>query len=101
MGRALGLEIKRDLAVIKKYVKYWLIIISVTFGLVMYNSLYFKTEKEITQLVSKKNYLEARNLQLKKEITRLSSPERISNIAQKKLKMKAVDYSKVHFIDLN
>ncbi|ACO03757.1 MAG TPA: cell division protein FtsL [Persephonella sp.] len=101
MGRALGLELKKDLAVIKKYVKYWIIIISVTFGLVMYNSLYFKTERDITQLVNKKNYLEAKNLQLKKEITRLSSPERISDIAKKRLKMKAVDYSRVHFIDLN
>jgi cell division protein FtsL len=101
MGRALGLELKRDLAVVKKYLKYWFIIITVTFGLVMYNSLYFKTERDITQLISKKNYLEAKNLQLKKEITRLSSPERITSIAKKRLKMKVVDYSRVHFIDLN
>ncbi|WP_457641843.1 cell division protein FtsL [Persephonella sp.] len=101
MGRTLGLELKKDLLAIRKYIKYWVIIITVTFGLVMYNSLYFQTEKEITELINKKNYLKAKNLQLKKEITRLSSPDRISNIAREKLKMKEVDYSKVRFIDLN
>ncbi|WP_457623429.1 septum formation initiator family protein [Persephonella sp.] len=100
MGKAVSIELKKDLYAVRKYFKYWLIIGGITFGLAVYNSLYFETEREITQLINKKSYLEAKNLQLKKEISRLSAPDRISKLARQKLKMREIDYSRVHFIDL-
>ena len=93
------LELKRDFLHIKRYIKFWIFFLSVSGTLVLYNQYYFKVDKEITDLIQIKNQLTAKNMMLRKDISRLSSPSRIGKIAKKKLDMKPVDYSKVRFID--
>ncbi|HHG73985.1 MAG TPA: cell division protein FtsL [Persephonella sp.] len=99
MIREAVLELKRDFLYIKRYIKFWVFLLSISGTLVLYNQYYFKVDKEITELIQIKNQLTAKNMMLKKEITGLSSPDRIGKIAQKKLGMKPVDYSNVRFID--
>ncbi len=93
------LELKRDYLHIKKYIKFWIFFLSVSGTLVLYNQYYFKIDKEITDLIQLRNQLTAKNMMLRKDISRLSSPDRIGKIAKKKLGMKPVDYSNVRFID--
>ncbi|NPA16941.1 MAG: cell division protein FtsL [Aquificae bacterium] len=99
MVRETVYELKRDLSQIRKYIKYGLFFLVMGGTLVLYNQYYFKVEREIMNLSQLKGQLSARNLMLKKEVSRLSSPERIEKIARKRLKMKPVDYSKVRFIE--
>ncbi|MBK3331599.1 cell division protein FtsL [Persephonella atlantica] len=99
MIREKTIELKRDFAHIKRYIKFWFFILFISGALVVYNQYYFKVSKEIIELTQMKNRLITQNTMLKKEISRLSSPERINRMAVKKLKMKPVDYSKVHFIE--
>ncbi len=99
MIRETVLELKRDFLYIKRYIKFWVFFLCVSGTLVLYNQYYFKVDKEITDLIQLKNQLTAKNMMLRKDISRLSSPDRIGKIAEKKLGMKPVDYSKVRFID--
>ncbi|WP_457624961.1 septum formation initiator family protein [Persephonella sp.] len=99
MIREKAIELKKDFSYIKKYIKYWLFFTAVSGTLVIYNQYYFSVEREITQLAEIKNQLTAKNMLLKKEISKLSSPDRIGKIAELHLKMKPVDYSNVRFID--
>ena len=99
MIREKALELKKDFSYIKKYIKFWGFIFLITGSLVLYNQYFFSVDRKITELTKTKNQTLAENLMLKKEISRLSSPKRIGKIARSKLKMKDVDYSKVHFID--
>ncbi|MDQ7056106.1 MAG: cell division protein FtsL [Persephonella sp.] len=93
-------ELKRDFIYIRKYIKFWVFVLFISATLVIYNQYYFKVSKDIIELSQIKNRLITQNTMLKKEISRLSSPERIGKVAVEKLKMKAVDYSKVHFIEI-
>jgi len=93
------IELKRDFSQVGKYIKYVLFFLSLAATLVIYNQYYFQVEREIMTLSKIKNQIQAQNLTLKKEISRLSSPDRIENIATGRLKMKPVSYSKVRFID--
>lgn len=93
------LELKKDLAYIRKYLKFSIFFVMIAGSLAAYNQYYFNVERDIIQLSKKKNQLIAENMMLKKEASRLSSPERIEKIAKRKLKMKPVDFSKVRFID--
>ncbi|WP_457643126.1 cell division protein FtsL [Persephonella sp.] len=92
-------EAKKDLSYIKKYLKYVVFFLTLSGMLVLYNQYYFKVEKEIATLTHLKGQFSAKNLMLKKEISSLSSPERIERIATKKLKMKPVNYSQVRFLN--
>ncbi|NPA58543.1 MAG: cell division protein FtsL [Aquificae bacterium] len=92
-------ELKKDFSQAGKYFTYVMFILSMAVGLAVYNHYYFKVEKDIMTLAKLKGQLQAKNLMLKKEISGLSSPDRIDKIATQKLKMKPVDYSKVRFID--
>jgi cell division protein FtsL len=92
------LELKRDLSLIKRYIKYLFVILFFTGLTIFYNSQYFKIEKEITLLTKQKSYLIAENMQLRKEKAVLSSPERIYKIATQKLDMKKVDLKNVYFL---
>ncbi len=101
VSKEILVEVKKDLKLVSKYSKYWLVILAVIILTVFYNSFSFKLERQIIQLTEQKNYLIAENMQLRKEKAVLSSPKRVYSIATKSLKMKKVDYSKVHFIDVN
>jgi len=93
-------ELKKDLSQIRKYIKYGIFFLLMAGTLVLYNQYYFKVEREIMSLSQMKSQLSAKNLMLKKEVSRLSSPEKIEKVATEKLKMKPVDYSKVRFIEI-
>ncbi|WP_456465434.1 cell division protein FtsL [Persephonella sp.] len=93
------IELKRDFIYIKRYIKFWVFFLCVSGTMALYNQYYFKVNKEITDLTHVKNQLTAKNMMLKKDISRLSSPDRIGKIAKRKLGMQPVDYSKVRFID--
>ncbi len=93
------LELKKDFAYIKRYIKFWLLILLILSTLVIYNQYYFKVNKDIIELTQIKSRLITENTMLKKEISRLSSPDRINKLAVERLKMKPVDYSKVHFLE--
>lgn len=97
--KELGLELKRDLSVIKKQLFYVLLIVILSTALIIYNIRFLELEKEIVTLSSQKSYMQVETLQLKKEISKLASPKRISKIAKRKLHMKKVDMSKVRFIE--
>ncbi len=100
MIREKTLELKKDFIHIKRYIKFWVFILLIAGTLVAYNQYYFKVSKDIIEFNQIKSKLMTQNAMLKKEISRLSSPERISKMAVKKLKMKPVNYSKVHFIEI-
>jgi len=98
ISRELILELKRDFYLIKRYSKFIFIILTLIGLMIFYNSQYFKLEKEIISLNQQKSYLIAENMQLRKEKAILSSPQRIYNLATKRLKMKKVDFKNVHFL---
>lgn len=99
MIKDLVLDLKSDYKIIKKQIKYLLLIVLTAIPLVVYNNNFLKLEEDITKLSSEKSYLQTKNIKLKEKISILSSPKRISYIAKKKLKMKKVDLSKVKFLD--
>ena len=97
--RELVIELKKDLSYIKKYTYFWGFILLMAGVMVLYNQYYFHVDKQIVELTQIKGQLTAKKLLLQKEISKLSSPERINKIAKQKLNMNTVDYSRVHFID--
>ncbi|RMA96018.1 cell division protein FtsL [Hydrogenothermus marinus] len=99
MIKDLVLDLKSDYKIIKKQIKYLLLIVLIAIPLIIYNNDFLKLEEDITKLSSEKSYLQTKNIKLKEKISILSSPKRISYIAKKKLKMKKVDLSKVKFLD--
>ncbi|WP_297887356.1 cell division protein FtsL [Sulfurihydrogenibium sp.] len=95
-------EVVNDIKVgFSKYKSSLFIIATSLLVLVLYSQLNYKVESEITKLNMEKNYLVAENFKLKNQITVLSSPERISEIAKQEGGMKKVDYNQVKFIDVN
>lgn len=99
MIKELTLELKRDYTVIKRQIKYILLITFIGIPLIIYNSNFLKLEENIVSLKKEKVYLQANKIKLKSEVAKLSSPERIAKIAQKKLNMKKVDLHNVVFIE--
>ncbi len=99
MIKELTLEIKRDYTAVKKQIRYILLIVIVGIPLIIYNSEFLKLEENIISLKKQKLYLQANKIKLKSKVAKLSSPERIAKIAQKKLKMKKVDLHNVVFIE--
>ncbi len=94
-------ELPKDFKVFKKYVKYFIGFLVIATALVYYSYLNFQIEHEITTLTKQKSMLIAENYELKKDITVLSSPERIGKIAKNKYKMKVAPYSEIKFIENN
>ncbi len=94
-------EIQRDFSVIKKYFLYILAIISVLSFLVYYNTLNIKKDRDIANLIREKNIILAENLKLQKEITVLSSPQRIEKIAKEKLNMFPVSFDSIKFLEVD
>ncbi len=94
-------EIQKDFSVIKKYFLYIFLILSVLSFLVYYNTLNLKKDREIAELIKEKNILIAENLKLQKEITVLSSPQRIEKVAREKLRMMPVSFESVRFLEID
>ncbi len=94
-------EVKKDFSLIKKYLIYFSLIVSIISMLVYYNTMYIKKERTIVQLTQQKNYLIVENLKLQRDITVLSSPSRIEKIAKEKLKMVPVTYDSIKFITVD
>jgi len=67
--------------------------------LVIYVSYYMKLEREIVDITAQNNLKKNQILELKREISILSSPHRIKDIAEKDLKMMPVNYDRVIFIE--
>ena len=94
-------EIQKDFSIIKKYFLYIFLILSVLSFLVYYNTLSLKKDREIAELIKEKNILIAENLKLQKEITVLSSPQRIEKVAREKLRMMPVSFESVRFLEID
>ncbi len=94
-------ELPKDLRILRKYLKYFVGFLTIAIALVYYSYLNFQIEHEITTLTKQKSMLIAENYELKKDITVLSSPERIGKIAKRKYKMKVAPYSEIKFIESN
>jgi len=94
-------EIQKDFSIIKKYFLYIFLILSVLSFLVYYNTLNLKKDREIAELIKEKNILIAENLKLQKEITVLSSPQRIEKVAREKLRMVPVSFESVRFLEID
>ncbi len=94
-------EIQKDFSIIKKYFLYIFLILSVLSFLVYYNTLNLKKDREIAELIKEKNILIAENLKLQKEITVLSSPQRIEKVAREKLRMMPVSFESVRFLEID
>ncbi|MCX7761045.1 MAG: cell division protein FtsL [Hydrogenothermaceae bacterium] len=92
----------RDITALIKRNKLSLTVIFVSLiTLIGYSHLTFSIEKEVYELNHTKSLLLSKNFELKKEITELSTPERINTIAKTDLGMVNVDYRQVKFIDVN
>lgn len=88
------------LNVLKKHkLSMFLTVFSLT-GLIGYSHLMFEVESGIYDLNKQKSLLVAENFQLKRNISELSSPEKISTRAKQELGMMNVNYKQVKFIDL-
>ena len=99
MIKELTLELKRDYTQVKRQLKYILLIAVTGIALIIYNAKFLKLEENIVSLKKEKVYLQVNKIKLKSEVAKLSSPERIAKIAEKKLKMKKVDFHNVVFIE--
>jgi len=93
------IEAVRDFSFVRKQLLYLLIIFLIATGLIVYNLKFIELEREITQLKQQKSYLQLEQVELKKELARLSSPDRISKLAKKRLKMEKVNMENVKFIE--
>ena len=93
------IEAVRDFSFVRKQLLYLLIIFLIATGLIIYNLKFIELEREITQLKQQKSYLQLEQVELKKELARLSSPDRISKLAKKRLKMEKVNMENVKFIE--
>lgn len=67
--------------------------------LIGYSHYSFTVEKDIYRLNNQKNLLISQNFELKKDLTELSSPERVNSIAKKELGMVNVNYKQVKFLE--
>jgi cell division protein FtsL len=89
------------LLLISKYKLHFAVFFLSLTALVINSQIHYKIDNEIIQLNQEKNNLIVENLQLKRDIAKLSSPERIFEIATKQLQMKPMGYEDVEFIDVN
>jgi len=67
--------------------------------LVIYVSYYMKLEREIVNITYQNSLKKHQILELKKEISVLSSPQRVKDIAEENLNMIPIDYNNVKFIE--
>ena len=67
--------------------------------LVIYVSYYMKLEREIVNINYQNSLKKHQILELKKEISVLSSPERVKDIAEKDLNMIPINYDNIKFIE--
>jgi cell division protein FtsL len=67
--------------------------------LVIYVSYYMKLEREIVNITYQNSLKKHQILELKKEISVLSSPERVKDIAEKDLNMIPINYDNIKFIE--
>lgn len=84
---------------IKRYRVSILIFTISLIGLISYNHYVFRVESELYNLNKQKSLLISENFQLKKKISELSSPERISSVAKQELGMINARYEQVKFIE--
>ncbi|HIE59844.1 MAG TPA: hypothetical protein EYH43_00670 [Persephonella sp.] len=91
-------EAKKDFSILKKQALFFLMILTISSLLILYNIKFVEVEKEITQLTKSKEFIVYENMILKKEVAKLKNPKRINKIANEKLRMKPVNMEKVKFI---
>ncbi|RUM47726.1 MAG: cell division protein FtsL [Hydrogenothermus sp.] len=96
--KELTIEARKDFSILKKQALFFLMILTISSLLILYNIKFVEVEKEIAQLTKSKEFMVYENMILKKEIAKLKDPKRINKIAKKKLHMKPVNMEKVKFI---
>ncbi|MCX7738351.1 MAG: cell division protein FtsL [Hydrogenothermaceae bacterium] len=87
------------LVAIKRYKVSILISTISLIGLISYNHYIFRVESELYNLNKQKSLLISENFQLKKKISEISNPERISSVAKQELGMINARYEQVKFIE--
>ena len=92
------LEISLEIKLFGKYTYISLFLVMISGILIWYNSYYIKVDREITNLTYQNSLQKEKVLELKKEISILSSPQRVDRLARKKLEMEPVNYKNVKFL---